>query len=80
MWTKKNNPKFLQMLKTLGENIQKTRTTQNITLEQLSQKTEISINYLKKIEQGTAIGISATQLFKLAKALQKSPGLLLKNN
>ena len=54
----------------LGQNIKQLRESKNMTLNELSQKTKISLNYLKKIESGNAYGVKIlTHLAKIASAL-----------
>ena len=48
---------FKEKMVILGKNIQNLRREKNLTLKDLSQKTEIRTEYLKKIEEGTAYGI-----------------------
>ncbi len=75
----KLSKKDYKNLKIFGKNVQKLRTTENLTIKQLSEKTQIREHYLKKIEKGTAIGVSTKHLFKLAIALNVSPSELVKN-
>lgn len=52
----------------LGERIQKLRKDKNISLEELSTKTSIRKEYLKKIENGVAFGLLIERhLVKIAK-------------
>lgn len=70
-------PEFLQLIKTIGENIQKIRAEKNISLELLSEKTGISKKYLKKIETGKAIGIKTSHFILIAEALSVQGSSLL---
>lgn len=55
--------------KLLGEHIQKLRNDKNISLKELSTKTGIRTEYLKKIENGVAFGLLIEKhLVKIAKA------------
>lgn len=62
----------------LGKNIQKIRTDKEISIEELSKNTKIREQYLRKIEKGTALGVSTKHLFKLALALKVNPSELMK--
>ena len=50
-----------------------------MTLEEVSDKTGIRKQYLKRIEKGEAFGFTATQLMKIACALKIKPHVLVKN-
>jgi len=52
-------------------NLKKVRKEKNITLEQLSKITGISIGYLCHLEQGTRKNPSIEVMEKLSKALEK---------
>lgn len=58
-----------QMFKNFGEKIRKQREKENITLEELSKKTKMSKQYLKKIESGKATGIRLSHIMTLAQAI-----------
>lgn len=60
---------ILKKFKILGENIKFYREKQNITLNELSIKTKIQKEYLKKIENGSAIGITPIHVFVIKEAL-----------
>ena len=56
--------------KLLGQQIKKMRKKKNITLEELSLKTKIRIEYLAKIEKGNAYGVKlSAHICKIADAL-----------
>lgn len=58
-----------EMFKNFGENVRKQREKENITLEELSKKTKIRKQYLKKIENGKATGIKVSHIFIIAHAI-----------
>ena len=59
--------KFIQ----LGQNIKTMREEKKITIQEISEKTGIRVEYLKKIENGTAYGILIDKhLSKIANALR----------
>jgi len=53
----------------VGGNIARERHNQNMTQEQLAEFSDLTINYLSKIERGTTKRLSANTLNKIAKAL-----------
>ena len=64
------NEKIKQDLILLGLNIKKLREARNLTLKDVSLKTGIRVQYLKKIENGTAYGVKIEKhLYKISKAL-----------
>ena len=65
-------------LKIFGQNIKNFREKNNISLKELSLKSGIKIAYLKKIEQGKALGITIDHIDFLAKGLGISVYKLLK--
>jgi len=71
--------KFLLLLKKLGENIRIQREKENISIKELSQKTGISVEYLKKVEQGLALRITTTKIFNIARSLNIKPSYLVKD-
>ena len=59
--------KFIQ----LGQNIKTMREEKKITIQEISEKTGIRVEYLKKIENGTAYGILIDKhLSRIANALR----------
>lgn len=56
----------------LGKNIAFERKRQGMTQEQLAEFSDLTINYLSKVERGVAKKISADSLFKIARALNIS--------
>lgn len=56
----------------LGKNIATQRHQQKMTQEQLAEFSDLTINYLSKIERGQAKKISAESLYKIAQALNVS--------
>ena len=61
---------FKQKLILIGKRIKELRAQQNMTLKDLSNKSGISVNYLKKIESGKAFGINTTHLYRLYKSFE----------
>ena len=53
----KYDDKFIEMCIKAGKHIQKLREERNVSLKELSIKTKIRIQYLKKIEEGKAYGM-----------------------
>lgn len=68
-----NDDNFLERLKIFGENVRKYREKANITIKELSEKTDIRKQYLKRIEKGNCIGISTSQVYLLAEGLNITP-------
>lgn len=63
--------KVKNAFKKLGVHIQKLREERKISISELSQFTGIRIDYLKKIENGTAFGVMLERhLAKIAQALK----------
>ncbi|WP_251547692.1 helix-turn-helix domain-containing protein [Limosilactobacillus caecicola] len=56
----------------IGETIAKVRRKRKMTQEQLAEQSEITVNYLSKIERGAAQNFSAINLINIAQALQIS--------
>ena len=55
----------------LGQNIKTMREEKKITIQEISEKTGIRVEYLKKIENGTAYGILIDKhLSRIANALR----------
>lgn len=66
------------MNKTIGKNITARRHQLKMTQEQLAELSNLSVNYISKIERGTTPKISAKTLYQLAKSLNVSMENLLK--
>jgi len=62
-----------------GKNVQRIRLKRNLTLEEVSLKTGIKVNYLKRIEKGEAKGVSTKHLLLFMEAFQARPIELLKD-
>lgn len=76
---KKNyDEEAINIIKILGNNVQKIRQSKNISIKELSGKTGIREIYLKKIEKGEAMGITTSKIFLIAEALSVRVSLLLK--
>ena len=58
-----------------GKNVQKIRIKRNLSLEEVSHKTGIKINYLKKIEKGEAKRVSTKHLFLFVEAFKANLSL-----
>lgn len=56
----------------LGRNIARERKNQSMTQEQLAEFSDLTVNYLSKIERGIAKRVSADSLFKISHALNIS--------
>lgn len=54
----------------IGANIASARHNQHMTQEQLAEFSDITINYLSKIERGIATQVSANTLYKISKVLK----------
>ena len=63
----------------LGKNIRKNRKNLGLTLEELAEKSEISINFLGNIERGTDTP-SLKSLMKICNALNISADVVLIDN
>ncbi len=48
---------FIEYCQRLGKHIQKLREEKNMTIDEISNKTGIRGEYIRKIEQGTAYGV-----------------------
>lgn len=66
------------MNKTIGKNITARKHQLKMTQEQLAELSNLSVNYISKIERGTTPKISAKTLYQLAKSLNVSMENLLK--
>ncbi len=64
------NKNFLENCKKLGNHIQELREKQNISIQEFAIKTNISTNYLQKIEQEKAYRVLIDRhLMKIVKEL-----------
>ena len=70
--------KHRDIIKEYGNNIKRIRKFSNITLEELSEKSNINIEYLKKIENGTVDNKVALYNHIIADALNIAPNDLCK--
>lgn len=61
-----------QFLKKLGKNITNLRKQQNLSIKELSAKSNISAKYLLKIENGEAVKVSSKHIYCLKLALKVS--------
>lgn len=61
--------KKLKLRADVGKNLQEIRCAQNITLEELSAKTAVRVQYLQKIEAGQAPGLTILTVARIAGAL-----------
>lgn len=65
-----NNEKLKQDFILLGLHIKKLREERNLTIKDVALKTGIRVQYLRKIENGTAYGVKIEKhLHKISKAL-----------
>lgn len=65
-----NNEKLKQDFILLGLHIKKLREERNLTTKDIALKTGIRVQYLQKIENGTAYGVKIEKhLYKISKAL-----------
>ena len=62
----------------LSKNIKSARLSSNLTQENLSEMSEISLNFLKDVEGGRS-GTSLTTLINLCNSLNTTPNELLKD-
>ena len=67
----------LRMNNDVGKNISQERHNQDMTQEQLAELSDLTINYLSKVERGVAKQISANTLYKISKALGLSMDSLM---
>lgn len=68
------------MANNIGANIANERHTQQMTQEQLAELSDLTINYLSKIERGVSTQLSAVTLHKIAAALGVKMDDLMSNN
>lgn len=66
------------VLKVIGKEIKSLRESKSITVKQISHKTGIKENYLRKIENGEAANLSISQFFIIAEALKTKASELQK--
>lgn len=66
------NKERIKLLKNIGENIQNCREAKGLTLKEVSEKTGIRKQYLKRIEKGEAPRITTT-IYLIAVALKVYP-------
>lgn len=64
-------------ISTIGENIRNERKTKGITQEQLAELSNISLNFISKIERNERQNISVKTLLSIATALEVTPEKLL---
>ena len=57
-----------EILKRFGERIQYIREVENITLDELSKQSGLSIGQLRKLESGNSLDCPATDMYYTAKA------------
>ena len=62
-----------KIFKILGNNIKNIRLKNGYSIKKLSKKSGIRKKYLKKIEEGKAVGIKISHIFILAEALNVLP-------
>jgi len=70
---------YEERLKKLGQNIRIAREERNITIKELSEKTGIRTEYLKKIENGEAVRIKIFKLYQIAHAMNMKTSMLVKD-
>lgn len=63
---------FKQILILVGNKVKELRQKRNMTIKELSEKSGISQKYLKKIENGQAIGITTKHIDRLCRSLDLS--------
>lgn len=68
---------FERVLKKFGENVKQHCDEQGINIEELSAKTGIRKEYIKKIFAGNCPGISTNHIFILSEALKVQPNVLV---
>ena len=70
---------FLETCEKLGKRIKYLREKSGLTIKEVSEKTGIRVEYLKKIEQGTAYGVQLEKhLIKIANTLNVKLSEMLK--
>lgn len=68
------------MKNNVGGNIARERHNQHMTQEQLAELSDLTINYLSKIERGTIKQVGANTLFRISKALGVTMDSLMTGN
>lgn len=68
---------YLVMKSTLSQAIVSRRKELNLTQEKLAESSNLSINYISRIERGTSSHISAISLYKIANALNMPMEVLM---
>ncbi|MFR0509538.1 helix-turn-helix domain-containing protein [Limosilactobacillus reuteri subsp. suis] len=61
----------------IGNNIAKRRHALNISQEKLAEASDLSINYISRIERGASKHISAESLYRISKSLNISMETLM---
>lgn len=61
----------------LGKNIVKRRHELKMTQQVLAERSDLSINFISRLERGGSNNVSSTTLYKLALALQTSMDALM---
>lgn len=64
---------ILEKFKIFGENVRKYRLQKNLTIKELSEKTDITEKYLNRIENGIAKRLNVSHIFDIAHALGVFP-------
>lgn len=70
----------MREISNLGKNIANERRKQKMTQEQLAEFSDLTVNYLSKIERGLAKKISVASLYKITKTLNISTDYLIQQN
>lgn len=68
------------MKNSVGGNIARERHNQHMTQEQLAEFSDLTINYLSKIERGTVKQVGANTLYRISKALGVTMDSLMTGN
>lgn len=72
--------KYKQKFIVLGKRIKELRESQNLSLKEFSEKSGLNIEYIKKIESGTAYGIGFQKhMLKIAFSLNTEIEEIIKN-
>lgn len=64
----------------IGDNVRKIRRQQGVTQEQLAEMSDLSLNFISKIERKEKQNISVKTLLSLASALNTDASALLKGS
>lgn len=77
-----SSKEIIEQYSTISENIKFYRKKTNLSQEQLAEKSDLSISYIKQLESGKIFkNITLTTLLKLSKALNINVNkLFYKNN